>query len=297
MKANHRAVAENAAAKAVSGTISYQQQDCQAFVEGCIRDCGGRMNYSGSNDMYRHTAPVCDIVSGRPLGTLLPGDLLFIHAFDGGEPAKYRGDGGGNASHVGLYCGLPGCEVAHSSASRGRVCPSTLKNGWTHARRAGEIGYETQEEEGGDAPMAAQKAGRKAMVTAPDGNPVKLRATPDTTKPYLAKVPVGTAVEVLEQGGEWCTVQASVGGSPRRGYMMARFLALEAELEEGEEEALFGLEGPLEEPWEGAKEGAKEERLERLESLKGLEGRVDDLERLVAWLSERLAGLEGGGLG
>ena len=64
---------------------------------------------------------------------------------------------------------------------------------------------------------------QKALVVASSGSTVYLRATPDTSKPYLAKVPVGSTVDVLEIGSEWCTVSA-LG---KHGYMMREFLALE----------------------------------------------------------------------
>ncbi len=226
------AVAGNAAAKAVAGAISYQQQDCQAFVEGCVRDCGGGMAYRGSNDMFRNACTWLGTVKeAKALGRLVPGALLFIHAFDGGEPSAYRADGKGNASHVGLYCGLDGAEAAHSSASRGRVATSTLKNGWTHAGWAKEIDYGSEGERVATVTM-------RATVVSTNGEPVKLRSTPDTSRPYLAKVPVGTAVEVLEAGGQWCTVTVS----GQRGYMMRQFLELEG-AEDGPG-AGVGLEDP-----------------------------------------------------
>lgn len=53
-------VAQNAAAKALAGAITYKQQDCQTFVEHCVMDCGGQMGYAGSNDMYRNTSALRD---------------------------------------------------------------------------------------------------------------------------------------------------------------------------------------------------------------------------------------------
>lgn len=210
------AVAANAAEKARAGTIPYQQQDCQAFVEGCVGDCGGKMAYRGSNDMFRNACTwLGSIKEAKALGRLVPGALLFIHATDGGEPAQYKADGLGNASHVGLYCGLADAEVAHSSASRGRVAASTLKNGWTHAGWAKEIDY-------GQGGEAGSVTAQTATVAAANGEPVKLRKQPGKHSEYLAKVPVGTEVQVLEEGGEWCTVV--VRG--QRGYMMREFLEM-----------------------------------------------------------------------
>lgn len=244
------------AAKAIAAVAdghTYAEMDCQAFVEYCVNGCGGRMAYRGSNDMFRNACTWLGTVKeAKALGRLIPGALLFIHAFDGGEPSAYRADGKGNASHVGIYCGgLEGVEAAHSSASRGGVCPSTLANGWTHVGWAKEIEY------GEGEAVTAQKA----LVAAANGEPVKLRSTPDTSRPYLAKVPVGTAVEVLEVGGQWCTVIAE----GKRGYMMREFLALEGAGNGadgiGEQEST-----PQDEPSLTARFEAIEARLDALEA-------------------------------
>lgn len=63
---------------------------------------------------------------------------------------------------------------------------------------------------------------QRAVVASEDGNPVKLRSTPSTDKPYLAKVPVGTSVEVMQDAQGWAQVRLSSG---QVGYMMTKFLA------------------------------------------------------------------------
>lgn len=65
---------------------------------------------------------------------------------------------------------------------------------------------------------------RCATVISQDGNPVKLRPTPSTEKPYLAKVPMGTAVEVIQDAQGWAQVRLPDG---KVGYMMTKFLAFE----------------------------------------------------------------------
>lgn len=64
-----------------------------------------------------------------------------------------------------------------------------------------------------------------AMVWAAGGQPVKLRSTPGTEKPYLAKVPVGSMVAVYETamnsgGQEW----SGVSYHGKRGFVMSQFL-------------------------------------------------------------------------
>ena len=50
---------ESVATAAVQAThvgYTYDDLDCQAFVEHCVRQAGGAMSYRGSNDMARHAA-------------------------------------------------------------------------------------------------------------------------------------------------------------------------------------------------------------------------------------------------
>lgn len=112
----------------------YDELDCQALMEAMLQDVGVRKNWAGSNAMFRDMAWV-----GTPeecvsrYGGIPVGAWLYILEQDGGEPAKYKADGIGNASHVGVYTGS-GKGAIHASASRGEVCESafsgkTIRNG------------------------------------------------------------------------------------------------------------------------------------------------------------------------
>lgn len=133
---------------------TYDELDCQAFVEHCVRQAGGRMDYLGTNDMARRAAWLGTLDEARAQGRLVPGaGLLIREATEANLPARYTGDGLGDFSHVGLYVGKNAltdtdkngrrraCDVVHSSATMGRVAGSTLQNGWTHALWFSEIDY------------------------------------------------------------------------------------------------------------------------------------------------------------
>ena len=220
---------------------TYDELDCQAFVEHCVRQAGGRMDYLGTNDMARRAAWLGTLDEARAQGRLVPGaGLLIREATEANLPARYAGDGLGDFSHVGLYVGegalsdtdkngrMRSCDVAHSSATMGRVAGSTLQNGWTHVLWFPEIDYGASGAAGnaaaGDGLTAGASPVRFATVVSPDGNPVKLRSTPSTDKPYLAKVPVGTAVEVMQDAQGWAQVRLPDG---KVGYMMTKFLTFE----------------------------------------------------------------------
>ena len=133
---------------------TYDELDCQAFVEHCVSQAGGRMDYLGTNDMARRAAWLGTLDEARAQGRLVPGaGLLIREATEANLPARYAGDGLGDFSHVGLYVGenaltdtdkngrRRACDVVHSSATMGRVAGSTLQNGWTHALWFSEIDY------------------------------------------------------------------------------------------------------------------------------------------------------------
>ena len=116
---------------------SYDEMDCQEFVERCLECVGCLLDLKGSNAWYRKvqqegwTGTPEECV--REFGCVPKGALLFIHAFDGGEERRGYHDGKGNASHIGIKTGR-GKGAIHSSSSRGCVAESefhdrTVRNG------------------------------------------------------------------------------------------------------------------------------------------------------------------------
>ena len=63
----------------------------------------------------------------------------------------------------------------------------------------------------------------KAVVSAENGKPVKMRKKATTKCGLYWKIPCGTEVEVLKEGGAWCRIRAM----GRTGYMMREFLKME----------------------------------------------------------------------
>lgn len=207
-------------------TISYSEMDCQKFQEYILSSCGIKVDYSGSNDMYRNAFKwIGTIEEAKRLGYILPGCAVLIVSNDGKEPSKYKKDGKGNASHIGMYVGESAlrdtdkngksrvCNVVHSSASLGRVGGSTLQNGWTHVGLWKELDYE------GEIPMI-EEHGETYIVTANSGSTVNLRKNPSKTGKILCRVAIGKEVTVVEKGIDWATVICD----GVRGYMQLAFL-------------------------------------------------------------------------
>ena len=258
MKPTGKSVAA-AAVQSVGVGYTYDEMDCQAFIEHCVKQAGGSMDYSGSNDMARKAVWMGTLENAKAAGKLVPGAGMLIHEdTESNLPAKYRGDGLGDFSHVGLYVGEDAltdtdkngqkrsCNVVHSSSSMGRVAGSTLKNGWTHVMWFSEIDYgadvqpgveigaEISQEttvdangaEGGlTAGTPAASAERYATVVSPDGNPVKLRKSASQKEPVYWKVNNGARVLVERERDGWSLVTAiCTDGYTRRAYMMSQFL-------------------------------------------------------------------------
>jgi hypothetical protein len=132
-------LAEGEAIPYVLGGENEKGLDCQGLIEYVVRQTGGRMSFRGSNDMFRNA---CALVTPLKGHNPTPGCVLFIVSQDGNEPSQYKADGLGNARHIGWYTGGR-YEVVHASSSKGRVVPSTLKNGWTHIGWLKNVDYST----------------------------------------------------------------------------------------------------------------------------------------------------------
>ena len=225
--------------------VPYSEMDCQAFVEKCISDCGMHKDLAGSNAWYREVMKNGAIMSPeecvQQLGCVPEGAFLFIHAFDGGEPSKYHGDGMGNASHIGICTGTRGEGAIHSSASRGCVAESkfkgkTINGGWNKVGLWDPVSYDYGGGSGGggsgspDEPQTEPEPtpGITAIVgNVPAGNrqDVNLRAKASTNGALIDRVPCGETVEILEYGDKWSKVR----WEKQTGYMMSKFLLFDEE--------------------------------------------------------------------
>lgn len=221
--------------------VPYSKMDCQAFVEKCLSDIGIDENLSGSNAWYRRMTWV-----GTPeeckssFGDIPRGAFLFILKHDGKEPEKYKADGIGNASHIGIYTGISGkemCEMSgvedalkfdhgngaiHSSSSRGCVCTSNfagkaISGGWNRIGLWDQLSYGF-EFTAGDTYTGGEVV--TATVWANSGATVNMRMKPSRSAPLVDQIPIGDTVVVQNQDGEW----SSVIWNGKKGYIMSEFL-------------------------------------------------------------------------
>lgn len=213
---------------------SYSEMDCQAFVEKCLADCGWRIDLPGSNAWYRKCVKEgwagSPEACAREFGSVPAGAFLFILEHDGREPEKYKKDGLGNASHIGIVTGQ-GEGAIHSSSSRGCVAESkfrgkTIPNGgWNTVGLLPEnISYSGVSPEPGPGPEPGPEPPEEEMyVYAENGKPVNLRTKPSTYAALVERVPCGEKVECIAQLDGWTNVR----WGRYRGYMMTEFLVEE----------------------------------------------------------------------
>ena len=207
--------------------------DCIGLIIGAIRRAGGRWTGThGSN--YAARFAVGGVMRNVNAEDLELGWIAFKARgpLDAGYdlPDKYRVGGASYTGdvmdyyHVGVVTSVEPLNITHctESGSVNGVTVDTRQGDWRYAGPCVLVTYaaDTDSPEGGDTSMET----RRATVISQDGNPVKLRSTPSTDKPYLAKVPVGTAVEVMQDAQGWAQVRLLSG---QVGYMMDEFLAFD----------------------------------------------------------------------
>jgi len=215
---------------------SYEEMDCQEFVERCLQDIGIKIDLKGSNAWYRKCADEGWV--GTPencrkiFGSVPKGAFLFIHEYDGGEKKRGYNDGRGNAKHIGLKTGRGKCAI-HSSESRGCVAESefrdkTIRNGgwnqvglWKRLTYGAAVDWVLEHMDAGGDPAGDQKKEEKAMTAiarSGDGKSINIRKKKGGD--LLDKVPSGSTVEILESGDEWSKVK----WKGKTGWMMTEFL-------------------------------------------------------------------------
>ena len=111
---------------------SYEEMDCQALVERMMAAVGYKRDLGGSNSWYRECRS--NGWTGTPeecvkeFGSVPKGALLFIREdVSASTPGKFRSDGIGDITHMGVKTGR-GDGAIHSSRSRGFVCTSKFRD-------------------------------------------------------------------------------------------------------------------------------------------------------------------------
>lgn len=123
--------------------------------------------------------------------------------------------------HVGVVTSLDPLEITHCTSTENidGIAYDHSNDGWTQFGMLKDVSYIVDGELEEEQPEPVNS--KRAIVRTPDGNAVHLRADPSTRNPYIAKIPNGAVLDVLESADGWATVR----WEGQRGYMMSQFLA------------------------------------------------------------------------
>lgn len=216
----------------IGGT--YQQADCQGFVERAFSRIGIRCNYRGSNDMIRNLAyNVQQIDNNIPVGA-----LIFWVRRNGKEPERYKVGGsaykqefdGWNASHVGIYIGDG--KVAESGMSIGHWATTDIKQRKaTHYGLAKGINYANFDDKN-DSNINISKQENNAKkdinidteyaIVAPPQGTLNIRTLADTKSSIVTRLRKWQLIKIQEYNSEWFRVYDIDGAL--LGYAMSKFI-------------------------------------------------------------------------
>lgn len=192
--------------------------DCIGLIIGAIRRAGGSWtgihgsNYAARYEM-RELLPVMDA------GELNLGEVVYKARMPGevgyALPERYKNDPDQrDYYHVGVVTATSPLEITHCTSPG--IVRDTKLGKWTYRGRLEKVDYDGTE--------VVETMVQTATVVADSGSKVKMRSKPSTSDGLYWEVPVGALVQVAEVSGEW----AKVRYGDRTGYMMAKFLVMDA---------------------------------------------------------------------
>lgn len=194
--------------------------DCVGLIMGAL---GGEFDLHSSNYFARTQMTSMDSLLDE--SQLHPGSIVYKSRRDASQlNARYQPGGryyNGDLLdyyHVGVVTGIDPLEITHctSTGAVDGITTDASIRAWSHFGDLLKVEYDSA----GEDPQQPPTAYDLAVVYSEDGNPVKMRQTPSTRLDYIAKIPPGAQVEVLESADGWSTIR----WNGQRGYMMSQFL-------------------------------------------------------------------------
>ena len=194
------------------GTNDAKGIDCSGLFVKAFRD-QGRKIYHGSNTIYRKYCSRKGELTG--VSKLKPGMAVF--KWNPHTPAKFH-DGQGDFQHIGMVTAMNPLRIVHASSAAGCVTVDTKLGKWKYWGWLKDVAEDGNLAEGGTL----------AIVAAPTGSTVNLRARASTGAALMERVPIGSRVTVLNDQGTWSRVKYGT----RTGYMMTVYLSPETDKDE-----------------------------------------------------------------
>lgn len=174
--------------------------DCSGLFVWVYRQHGLKIAH-GSNSIWRdHLSAKGNLYKGKRLDgkPLLPGTAVFTTSGD-------------EHNHIGLYAG--GETVIEAQGCEAGVTTSRVTNKkWTAWGELKKVSYQQGEEKRMNATVV--------LPTGASGTTVNMRDKPSRQGGIIAKVPVGSEVEILFDQGQWMQIEYN----GKSGYMMSDYL-------------------------------------------------------------------------
>ena len=205
---------------------SLSGMDATGYIAYCLGRLGIRVNATGSNSLYREIGgtpiPLSDALKKS---MVVPGALLFRVENDGREPAKFRGDGRGNATFA-LICIAPG-RAAYPSRSRGKLIETAIE---VVSGKANMVVLHPKLDYGAlsspppkPGPSPTLPHPTQMRVVTPKGR-LNLRPRPSKNTSVLARIEPGTQVQVNLILDGWAHITHTSGSALLSGWVMTEFL-------------------------------------------------------------------------
>ena len=197
--------------------------DCIGLIIGAIRRMGLKWTgIHGSNWAARK-----EIVGLEPIKDIKQLELgdIVLKGVDQGKsgwdlPSRYRKGGkyyNGDTTdyyHAGVVYSLNPFQIRHMSSKmtidtrldQNRKCP------WNYHGKSRQLVEAS--------PTPIPTSGTQAVLVAPSGKTVNLRKAPSLSASLITRLPLGTIINIVSPGEEWCKVTYD----KYTGYMMAKFL-------------------------------------------------------------------------
>lgn len=189
-------------------------------------DCSGAFVYAGRHwgIDYPHgsnaIARKCIVGRMLPISEARPGMAAFKVRVPGEKdyalPEKYtRGADLNDYYHIGLVDD-DGKHVLNAKGSQYGFCRDDLtrSNGWDCVAYLADVDY------GEAVPVEETKFARVVLPAGATGTTVNMRKNDTKSAEVVARVPVGSEVRVINDGGEWCYI----GYGDKVGWMMSNYL-------------------------------------------------------------------------
>lgn len=204
----------------IGGTGTDGTCDCIGLIIGAInRVKKTKFPRKSTNYFARHEMETFEAVADADI---LPGMIVYKDRPDTGQLNDsykaggefYNGDPRDHY-HAGVVLSTLPLSIVHCTSGggiNGIAYDDDLSN-WSHVGKLKIVEFAED--------VIDMSETTQAVVATPDGNPVKLRRTPSTHLDYIAKITVGTVVQIIEEAQGWAHVIAD----GKIGYMMSEFLA------------------------------------------------------------------------